>query len=76
MVEDFAETAKKTLELNRVLIQPLEIPISFAFLTATDEAVMRMRKAKINPIVAIEHPSRKLMELLDLRKSPGSAGVS
>ncbi|MEK7514119.1 MAG: hypothetical protein AAB580_04505 [Patescibacteria group bacterium] len=72
LLEDFAETARKAKEMNEYLLDPLKIPFNFAFLTATDQSVFRMSFVGINPFVAIEHPSGKLMKLLDMRRSPSS----
>jgi hypothetical protein len=47
--------------LKRLLLDPLGIaPFSFVFLTATEESIVEMRKAGIDPIVIIENPVKNL----------------
>ena len=70
LVDDFAEIAKKALNINEFIVSPNMIELNYAFLTATNESIRRMLKIKIKPFVAVLNPSEKLIQLLKMRKSP------
>jgi hypothetical protein len=53
-------------------VEPLGFKFNYAFLTATRDALVQMGRFGINPFVAVENPSERLIYMLKMRKSPSA----